>query len=125
MEPAGLIAKHQPPINQRRRAPDRGPCAISPNDLALVRGQAIEITIARTDMHSSVRDNRACPKATLLFACAAFRFIFPNKLAIRLAEAIDIAVLRRGVNETVTDGRSGIGIGADARLPNSRAVREI
>src|SRR5215208_3660438 len=123
MQPAGLVAKHQTPINQRRRAPDRGPCAISPNDLALVRRQAIEITVARTNMHSSVRDNRACPKATLLFACAAFGFVFPNKLAVRLAEAIDIAVLRRGVNETVIDSRSGVG--ADARLPNSRAVREI
>src|ERR1051325_2641657 len=108
MEPTGFVAKHQASINQGRRTPDRSPCAISPNNLAFVTAQAIEITIARANVHSSIRDDRACPKSTLLFSGSAEGLVFPDQFAVSLAEAVDVAVLRSGINEAITDGRSGI-----------------
>src|SRR5678815_1920816 len=93
MNPSGFVAADQTTIDERRRSPDRRFRLIPPNDLALVGGQAIQVTVARADVYSSIRDDRARPDSTLLFACSTERLIFPKQLAIVLAKAIDDAIL--------------------------------
>src|SRR3569832_1542941 len=93
MKPAGFVAKHETPIDQRRRSPDRCLCLILPFDFALVRRQTIEITVARADVNSSIRDNRTRPHSTLLLEHAAECLILPKQLAITLPEAINNAIL--------------------------------
>src|SRR5687768_18292094 len=108
MYPAGFVAKHQAPIDERGRSPDRCLRAISPNHFARVCGQAIEVTVARADVYSAIRHNRACPEAALLFARAAFGFVLPNKLTVALPEAIDVTIFGGSVNLAFVNSRSRI-----------------
>src|SRR6185369_17036970 len=93
MNPAGLVAEDQTTIDERRRSPDRGLRLIFPNDLALVGCQAIQVTVARADVYSSIRDDRARPDSTLLFACSTKRLVLPKQLAVALPETIYDAIL--------------------------------
>src|SRR5215213_3740289 len=118
MYPAGFVSKHQTSINEWRRSPDRCLCPIPPNNFAGVCGQAIEITVARSDVYSSIRDDGTCPEPTLLFACSTKRLVFPKQLTVSLAEAIDDAVLSGRIDFAVVDCGRRIRVGADARLPD-------
>src|SRR5215213_4539521 len=93
MHPAGFVAKYKPSIDEGRRSPDRGLRAISPIDFAFIRSQGIQVTVARSDVHSAIRNDRARPEATLLFARSTQRLVLPKQLAVTLAEAIDDAIL--------------------------------
>src|SRR5215211_7685086 len=103
MYPAGLIPKHQTSINERRRPPDSGLRAVTPDHLALVCRQAIEITVARSNMHSSVRHDRTRPESALLLACSPQRLVLPNERTIGLAETINVTILGGGVDLALVD----------------------
>src|SRR5678815_789852 len=93
MNPAGLVAEDQATIDERRRSPDRCLRFIFPNDFALVGRQAIQVTVARTDVYSAIRDDRARPHATLLFQRSTSRLVLPKQHAVALPETIDHAIL--------------------------------
>src|SRR4051794_21027896 len=92
MNPAGFVAKHEASIDERRRSPNCSPCLISPHNFTLVCRQTIEITVARADVHSSIRNNRARPHSALLLEHAADGLILPKQLAVALTEAINNAI---------------------------------
>src|SRR5215813_12158747 len=98
---------------------------ISPNDFTFVRGQAIEITVTRTDVYTSVRHNRARPDSVLPHSSRVFGFKLPNQLTVILAKAINKTVLSGRINFAFVNCRSRIGVGADASLPNYLAVAEV
>src|SRR5688572_29747465 len=125
MKPAGLVAKHETSIDQRRRSPDRPARFVTPHELAFVSSQTVEIAIVRSDIHAAVRHDWACPDSVTLFADAAERLVLPNQFAVVLPKAIDVAVLGGGVDKAVRNRGCGIGVGADARLPHGRTVRQV
>src|SRR5215213_9226703 len=118
MYPARLVAEHEATVHERRRSPDRCLCLVAPDDLAFVRSKAIQITIARADVYSSIRDDWARPESTLLFAGSTERLVLPKQLAVTRAEAINNAILRGCIDFAFVNSGRGIGVSADARLPN-------
>src|SRR5688500_16804458 len=98
MYPAGLVAKHQATIDQRRCSPDCGLRAIPPNHFAFICRQAIQVTITRADVNSAVRHDRAGPEAALFFARAADGLVLPDERAVALSETIDVTILGGRVN---------------------------
>src|ERR1044072_403787 len=103
MNPAGLVAENQTTIDERRRSPDRGLRFVFPNDFALVGSQAIQVTVARADVYSSIREDRTRPDSALLFARSTSRLVLPKQLAVALPETIDDAILSGCVDFAFVD----------------------
>src|SRR6187401_1937367 len=103
MKPAGFVAKHKTPINQRRRSPDCCLSLIPPHDFARVSRETIKITVTRADVDSSVRNDRARPDSTLFLEHAAECLILPKQLAVALPEAINDAILSGCVDFAFVD----------------------
>src|ERR1043165_7353878 len=125
VKPARLVAKHHASVNDRRRPPDRSLRAIPPNNFAFVSGQAVEVTVARADVNSTIRHDRARPDSVLPQSIRVFGFKLPNKLAVVLPKAINETILSRCINFAFVNCWSRIGVGADAGFPNYFAVAEI
>src|ERR1044072_350315 len=78
VQPAGFVTEDEAAINQRRRSPDRTVRFVTPNNLAFVRGQAIQIAITRSDVNSSIRDDRTRPHAAAILRRPTQRLVLPN-----------------------------------------------
>src|ERR1044072_8949157 len=125
VKPARLVAKHNASINDRRRPPDRSLRTIPPNNFAFVSGQAVEITVTRADVNSTIRNDRARPDSVLPQSIRLFGFNLPTKPAVVLPKAINETILSRCINLAFVNCGSRIGVGADAGFLNYFAVAEI
>src|ERR1044072_6772603 len=78
VQPAGFVTEDEAAINQRRRSPDGTVRFVTPNTPAFVGGQTIQIAIPRSDVNSSIRDDRTRPHAAAILRRPTQRLVLPN-----------------------------------------------
>src|SRR5882724_4100420 len=111
MDPTGFIAKHNAVVGDRGRAPDRSARLVAPDELALVRAQAMKVAVAGTDINFVFIENRTGPDADVFAAAAVVTSlgrVLPGRFAVGLIIRAYDAIFRGGVNQPVGHRRRRI-----------------
>src|ERR1700694_3163070 len=96
-----------------------------PDEFALVGRQTVHVAVVRSHVEAIVDDDRTSPESILLFRPliqSAFCFVSPDQLAAILFVTANDSVFSGGVNKAINNSWRRVGIHANARLPNDRAI---
>jgi hypothetical protein len=98
---------------------------VLPDELALIRSEAVHESIVRANINPIVVNYRTGPEAASFFEVpteTTVSFELPNRLTCCLVECVNKPVFSCGVNPSVGDGGSGVGIRSDTRLPDRGSI---
>src|ERR1700686_3218099 len=123
MHPPGFISKNHAIVDDRGRAPD-GPARLRPpNELSLVGGNTVHVTVVRAQIDTLSYYDWTGPETVNPAAPAGgVRIELPDEFARFFPETKNVSVDGCGVDEVANDRRCGGGFMAQRCRPGDLAI---